>query len=168
VGGHCIPKDSWLLIANASDGFEPRLTSAARAINDGMPLHMVDLTVEALREAGTEIAGAKVAVLGYAYLENSDDTRNSPSETLVARLQESGACVTIHDPYVTEYQGDLWKVVQGCDAVVLMVAHDEYRAVDLRELRARVARPILIDGRHVFPPEQARATGWTYRGVGHG
>jgi UDP-N-acetyl-D-mannosaminuronate dehydrogenase len=58
--------------------------------------------------------------------------------------------------------------VQGCDAVVLMVAHDAYRAVDLRELRMQVARPTLIDGRHVFSAGQARAAGWDYRGVGRG
>ncbi len=64
--------------------------------------------------------------------------------------------------------GDLWQVVRGCDAVVVMVAHDAYRTLDLRALRARVARPILIDGRHVFPADQARMAGWTYRGVGMG
>jgi len=168
VGGHCIPKDPWLLISGASDGFAPRLIPAARAINDGMPLHMAGLTVEALREAGVDIAGAKVAVLGYTYLENSDDTRNSPSKVLVKRLQELGAEVAVHDPYVPEYQGDLGEMVRGCDAVVLMVAHDAYRAVDLEELRMQVARPTLIDGRHVFSVGQARAAGWDYRGVGRG
>ena len=87
------------------DGFEPRLTPVARAINDGMPLHVVDLTVQALREAGLgretfdhPLDGAKVAVLGYAYRENTDDTRNSPSKVLVARLRGLGAEVLIHDP----------------------------------------------------------------------
>ena len=166
VGGHCIPKDPWLLIANAGAGFEPRLIPTARAINDGMPLHVTGLTVEALREAGVDIAEAKVAVLGYAYLENSDDTRNSPSEVLVARLRELGAEVVIHDPWVPEYRGDLGERVQGCDAVVLMVAHDVYRAMDLVRLRAQVARPILIDGRSVFAAEQAQTAEWEYRGVG--
>jgi len=168
VGGHCLPKDPWLLIANAGDGYRPRLVPAARAINDGMPLHVADLVVEALREAGRDVAGAKVAVLGYAYLENSDDTRNSPSEALVAQLQELGAEVVVHDPYVAGYQGDLKGVVQGCDAVVVMVAHDVYRALDLDELRGLVARPILIDGRHVFSAEQGSLAGWNYRGVGMG
>lgn len=168
VGGHCIPKDPWLLIANANNGFEPRLIPAARAINDGMPLHIVDLTVNALYEAKIEIQDAKVAVLGYAYLENSDDTRNSPSEVLVARLRELGAGVVIHDPFVSGYQGDLREVVRDCDAVVLMVTHDAYRATDLSRLQMQVARPILIDGRHVFDAEQARAAGWDYRGVGNG
>ena len=168
VGGHCIPKDPWLLIANAGERFKPRLIPTARAINDGMPLHMADLTVEALREAGVDIAGAKVAVLGYAYLENSDDTRNSPSEVLVTRLRELGAEVVVHDPWVPEYQGDLEECVRGCDAVVVMVAHDEYRAVDLNVLGEQAARSILIDGRNVFSVEQAQAAGWIYRGVGQG
>ena len=168
VGGHCIPKDPWLLIANAGDGFEPRLVSTARAINDGMPLHMADLAMEALREVGVDVAEAKVAVLGYAYLENSDDTRNSPSEVLVARLKELGAEVIIHDPWVPEYRGDLEESIRGCDAAVVMVAHDDYRAIDLRGLRMRGVRPILIDGRRVFSVDQARAAGWNYRGVGVG
>jgi UDPglucose 6-dehydrogenase len=95
-----------------------------------------------------------------------DDTRNSPSAVLVARLQELGDRVMIHESYVREYQGDLKKVVQGSDAVVAMVAHEEYRAIDLRTLRGQVARPILADGRRVFSMKQARAEGWVYRGVG--
>jgi len=168
VGGHCIPKDPWLLIANAGDGFEPRVIPTARAVNDGMPLHMIDLTVKALCEAGIEISDARVAVLGYAYLENSDDTRNSPSKVLVARLRELGAEVVVHDPYVPGYQGDLQEAVQGRDAVVLMVAHDDYRALDLSELRAQVGHSVLIDGRHIFSAERAQAAGWDYRGVGRG
>ncbi len=168
VGGHCIPKDPWLLIANVGDGFRAGLIPAARAINDEMPLHMADLTAQALREAGREMTGARVAVLGYAYLENSDDTRNSPSAVLVERLGALGAEVVIHDPWVPEYRGDLYERVQGCEAVVVMVAHNEYRELDLVELQGRVARPILIDGRHLFGTEQARATGWVYRSVGVG
>ena len=168
VGGHCIPKDPWLLAYGASDMVQARLIPAARAVNDFMPLHMAELTVDALEEAGLEIEGAWVAVLGYAYLENSDDTRNSPSEILVNRLEELGAQVRIHDPWVREYQGDLTEVVRDCDAVVVMVAHDAYRELGLAGLRELVAHPVLVDGRNVFPPEQVQATGWIYRGVGRG
>ena len=168
VGGHCIPKDPWLLIANANHDFKPRLIPAARAINDGMPLHMTNLTLKALREAGIEIKDAKVAVLGYAYLENSDDTRNSPSEVLVARLRELGAEVAIHDPYVPEHKGDLQEAIGGSDAIVVMVAHDAYRTMDLNALKTKVASPILIDGRRVFVPARVQAAGWDYQGVGRG
>jgi UDP-N-acetyl-D-mannosaminuronic acid dehydrogenase len=166
VGGHCIPKDPWLLIANASPGFQAPLTRAARAVNDGMPLHMADLVVDALREAGRDIKGARVAVLGYAYLENSDDTRNTPSEPLVARLRELGAEVVIHDPYVPAYMSDWQELVAGADAAVVMVAHDEYSAIDPATLKAALRTPVLVDGRHVFAA--ARLDGLVYRGVGQG
>jgi UDPglucose 6-dehydrogenase len=97
-------------------------------------------------------------------LESPDDTCNSPSVVLVARLHELGARVIIHDPYVRKYQGDLLKVVQDSDVVVAMVAHEEYRGVDLDDLRGRVAHPVLVDGRNVFSAERAQAAGWVYRG----
>jgi UDP-N-acetyl-D-mannosaminuronic acid dehydrogenase len=71
-----------------------------------------------------------VAVLGYAYLENSDDTRSSPSKVSVERLRELGAEVTIHDPWVPEYRDDLTEIIRGSDALVAMVAHDKYRELD--------------------------------------
>ena len=166
VGGHCIPKDPWLLIANAGERFTPRLIPAARAVNDGMPLHVAELVVDGLREAGVGIEGAKVAVLGYAYRENSDDTRNSPSEVLVRRLREMGAEVVIHDPWVPEYQGDLEERVRGCDAVVVMVAHDRYREVDWSSLGKSLRRRVLVDGRRVIVDLDRDVPGFVFRGVG--
>ncbi len=168
VGGHCIPKDPWLLAYGASDSLVAKLIPAAREINDYMPLHVAELAVDGLREVHVEIEEARVAVLGYAYLENSDDVRNSPSVTLINRLEELGAEVVVHDPWVHEYQEEIEAVVQDCDAIVVMVAHDEYRALDLDALRALVARPVMVDGRRVFSAEEARAAGWVYRGVGVG
>lgn len=163
VGGHCIPKDPWLL-AYGAEGKEVtlRLIPAARAVNDSMPLHIVDLLQRALVSVGREVAGARVLVMGYAYLEDSDDTRNSPSEVLVRRLCDLGAHVVIHDPYVREYQGDLLPMARGCDAVIVMVAHSQYRSLELAALKT----PILVDGRRVFDAVKARAAGLDYRGVG--
>jgi UDP-N-acetyl-D-mannosaminuronic acid dehydrogenase len=110
---------------------------------------MVDLTVRALQEAGVDPAQAKVAVLGYAYLENSDDTRHSPSAVVVQELQKLGMEVVVHDPWVAEYQGDLWKCVSGCDAAMILVAHREYYALDLTQFHKSMRKPILIDGRNV-------------------
>jgi UDP-N-acetyl-D-mannosaminuronic acid dehydrogenase len=166
VGGHCIPKDPWLLIANASAAFQPRLVPAARAVNDGMPLHVAELAMAALQAAGIAPSEAKVAVLGYAYLENSDDTRNSPSAVLVARLRAAGVEVVIHDPYVPEYQGDLIETVRGSHALALMVGHAAYRTLDLAALRAVVAHPLLIDGRHILSLAQASAPGWSGMTIG--
>lgn len=166
VGGHCIPKDPWLLIAGAGPDFTARLIPTARAINDGMPLHVAELLDAALNEAGRPLEGARVAVLGYAYLENSDDTRNAPSIALAERLEELGAQVVVHDPFVEEYARDWRAAVEGCDAAVVMVAHDQYRALDLAALREALAQPVLVDGRNVFDAGEARQMGFVYRGVG--
>ncbi len=163
VGGHCLPKDPWLLLANTPPELTARLIPAARAVNDGMPGHVADLVVDGLRAAGKDVRGARVAVLGYAFLENSDDTRNSPSAALVQRLHELGASVAVHDPYVAEYQGDLRERVQGCDAAVLMVRHSAYVQLDPQELAGWLSSPVIVDGRRLFAADAAR---WIYRRVG--
>lgn len=169
VGGHCIPKDPWLLAYGAHDApLALRLIPAARAVNDRMPLHIVDLVQDALQEAGRSIAGARILVLGYAYLEDSNDTRNSPSAILVQRLHELGAQVVIHDPYVKEYQGNLLEMAAGCDAAVLMVRHQEYLSLSPSTLKSRLRLPVLVDGRHVWDPGQVSPGDFIFRSVGRG
>jgi UDP-N-acetyl-D-mannosaminuronic acid dehydrogenase len=168
VGGHCIPKDPWLLVSSMAGNRPARLIPTARAVNDSMPQHMVELVQDALGEVGVALENARVAVLGYAYLENSDDTRNSPSQPLVDLLRLSGAEVTIHDPYVPEYQGELTQMIRGTDALVVMVRHDQYLALNLTDLKPSMRHSVIVDGRHVFDPLSSRQAGFIFRGVGRG
>jgi UDP-N-acetyl-D-mannosaminuronic acid dehydrogenase len=150
VGGHCIPKDPWLLIANVRDQIAPRVIPSAREVNRAMPAHMLKLTQDALTACGVSLNGAMVAVLGYAYLANSDDTRDTPSQAYVELLEQHGANIRIHDPYVSEYNHDLEQVLTGADAAVIMVAHDEYSTTDWRACLPLLRTPVLVDGRHVL------------------
>lgn len=168
VGGHCIPKDPWLLAYGGRERVTARLLPAARAVNEAMPYHMAELLAAALADAGISLSTARVTILGYAYLENSDDTRNSPSSVLAPHLQAQGARVIIHDPWVAPYQGDVWDALAGSDAAVLMVAHDEYRALSPARLATTLRAPVLVDGRHIFDPQAARDAGLIFRGVGIG
>jgi len=167
VGGHCIPKDPWLLVYGTTGKLQAQLIPTSRGINDHMPLHVAELAEEGLAEAGGAIGQAKVTVLGYSYLENTSDDRNSPTIALVEQLKALGAQVTIHDPFFEEYNAPLQQAVTGSDCAIVMVAHDEYRALDLADLRAWLATPILIDGRNVFDKEKARGLGFFYAGVGN-
>lgn len=167
VGGHCIPKDPWLL-AHGVPHDRTSLIAAARARNESMPLHTARLVEDALAEAGVCVEAAKIAVLGYAYLENAADTRNSPSQALIAHLSEWGAEVRAHDSWAPAYRGDLWNTVHGADAAVLMVAHDEYRNLDLARLVRELRTPVLVDGRHLIDAAAARDAGLVFRGVGRG
>jgi len=167
VGGHCIPKDPWLLAYSVKDKKVPlRLIPAARQINDSMPQHMIDLLIDALRKAGRELKGARIAVLGYAYLEDSDDTRNSPSAELVRILHNLGAQTVIHDPWVKEYESDLYERIRGCDAVVVMVAHSAYRRIDLNKLDLALQIPLVLDGRRLFEIGSGRNYDGIYRCMG--
>jgi UDP-N-acetyl-D-mannosaminuronic acid dehydrogenase len=169
VGGHCIPKDPWLLAygIQGSD-LKLQLIPAARAVNDSMPRHMVELVEKALARQNKKINQSRVLVMGYAYLENSDDTRNSPSSALVGGLDALGAEVVIHDPFIEEYKGDLFAKAAGCDVAVIMVRHDEYLNLDLADLKSKLSTPILVDGRRTFDPERVREAGFDYSGVGFG
>jgi len=167
VGGHCIPKDPWLLAYGVQgQDISLRMVPAARQVNDDMPFHVATLLERTLARAGRSLQGARVLVLGYAYLENSDDTRNSPSEALVEHLKKKGAVVVVHDPYVAEYQKDLLTLAEGCDAAVLMVAHDAYRSLDFDALRLRMSLPVLVDGRGVFRISPPPAFVYACVGVG--
>ena len=169
VGGHCITKDPWLLVYGTEGKDVPlRLIPAARAVNDSMPLHLVNLIRQMLKSQGKELSESRILVMGYSYLEDSDDTRNSPSEVLVKRLSELGAEVVIHDPYVHPYQSNLLDLAQGCDAAVLMVRHQQYRNLSLKDLALNLRSPNLIDGRRVYDEGQAKAVGLNYRSLGIG
>ncbi|PKN83559.1 MAG: nucleotide sugar dehydrogenase [Chloroflexi bacterium HGW-Chloroflexi-8] len=168
VGGHCIPKDPWLLAFGAQDKTPLRLIPAARAVNDGMPIHIGELLKSALGEKGLSLTGSQIIILGYSYLENSGDIRNSPSEKLVSWLRMQNANVLIHDPWVEEYKGDLLKMAIGCDAAVLMVAHQDYFELSLKELGKSLRHHILVDGRNVFDQEEAIASGFSFKSLGRG
>lgn len=168
VGGHCIPKDPWLLAHSVREKIELRVIPAARAINDGMPRHMLELIQSALVEAGVSINRSKLLILGIAYLEDSDDTRNSPGLELCRLLEDAGAEVIIHDPWVEPYNKDLMELAAGCDSAILTTAHSFYKDLDLVELKKKMRHAILIDGRHLFDAKKAKESGFALKCIGLG
>ena len=164
VGGHCIPKDSWLLAAPLGDEAEASLLGIARRINDGMPAHVAALVSGLLGPRQV----ARVAVLGYSYLENSDDTRNSPSAELVRLLSKGGFDVVVHDPFVREYSGEVIDAFRNADSAVLMVAHSAYRDLDLKAAAAVMHERTLVDARGFFRAQDLEEAGFTYRLIGVG
>jgi len=127
VGGHCIPKDSWLL--SAASPHNSVLLPTARAVNDSMPTRVAD-SVERLLDGQTDKDAPMVLVLGYSYLPESDDVRNSPSKQLVQELRQRHIGVSIHDPFVVEYQNGLSEKLEQATVVVKMVEHSAYSSID--------------------------------------
>jgi UDP-N-acetyl-D-mannosaminuronic acid dehydrogenase len=167
VGGHCIPKDPYLLISNVTT--DTPLIRTARHVNRGMPSFVLGMVERSLAAHSKPLAGTTLAVLGYSYLENSDDTRDTPSQYFVAEAQERGAIVQIHDPFVPAYKGSIENVVRGADAIVILVAHNEYKALDWNVLVGLLNTPILVDARRVLPPNlQVEGAHIEVIGIGHG
>src|SRR5256886_16532134 len=96
-GGQRIQKDAGLHDYPAVQS-KPELIPTAREVNDFMPRRMARLVEEALAAAGRKIKGARVAVLGFAYRENTDDTRNTPAKPMIQELRRRGAAVALQDP----------------------------------------------------------------------
>jgi len=177
VGGHCLPKDTWLLKFGldkyGTHKMEPRFVALAREINNHMPVHMAQLIEDALSSQGLAIHDANVTVLGAAYLENSDDTRNTPAAILVKVLEAKGATVTIHDPHVKEWEfgdhemlSDLDEAVKNADCLALVTKHREYLNLDLDAIKGLMRTPVFVDGRNVLDGEELKAQGFEYRAIG--
>ncbi len=177
VGGHCLPKDPWLLRFGLYEygtwKVEPEIIALSRRINNHMPVHMADLVENGLQARGVSIQDATVVILGIAYLENSDDTRNTPAAVLSAALQSRGATVRLHDPYVREWEfssheimTNLMKAAKDADCLALVTKHQEYYSLDLDALKRVMRTPVLVDGRNVFDTKFVMEKGFEYRSVG--
>ena len=169
VGGHCLPKDPWLL-AHSGREANPKLIPTARTINDSMPFHVLDLAADLLMEKGLRLEDSAVAVLGVAFLQDSDDVRNSPTVPVVASLGAARS-LRVHDPYVEEFEGrkttrSLEDALRGADLAIFMVAHRQYSAISPAKLKKTMRTPAVVDGRNIFSAEKMRKAGIAYRGVG--
>jgi len=174
VGGHCLPKDPWLLkygVDTYGDfKVDPKVIVGSRKLNMWMPNHMVDLLTEGLKQKNKKLKNAKIAVLGVAFLENSDDTRNTPTKQVFEKLKAKDAKPVLHDPYVRDFEypstKDLDKTLNDADAVILMVKHKDYLKINFESLKEKMDTPVLIDGRNAFDKKTVENAGFIYLGVG--
>ena len=170
VGGHCIPVDPYYLVYKAQElGYHPQVILAGRAINDYMPEHVAMLTIRALNEAGKVIKGSKVLVMGLTYKENVPDTRETPVVEMIRVLKEFGVEVYGYDPLLSpaEIEGFGVEPVDGLkdgmDALVVAVAHDEFRGISLEEIAGSMGEgPVVVDVRGVFDGSDAEGMGIRY------
>ncbi len=177
VGGHCLPKDTWLLRYGlqryGEKTMETEFICLARRVNEYMPKHMAEMVEGALRKKRIRLREAKVAILGVAYLEDSDDTRNTPAYPLIRELESKGVEIIAHDPHVRHFaEADLTKdldiALSGADCIAIVTKHREYFRLDLANATKLMRTPIIIDGRDVIDKRKAERAGFFYRGIGKG
>ncbi len=183
VGGHCLTKDTYHLergvkISDSNLDYPASTESlyvVARRINDFMPVHMYNLTLDGLARAGKRIRGSKVAILGWAFINNSDDTRNTPAKAYYDLLTGKGARVSVHDPYVSEYSGikieqKLEDCIKGATAVAIFTGHRQYLDLQAGSIKKSTGsrHPVIVDGRNLIDPDAFIKEGFIYKGIGRG
>jgi len=173
-GGSCFPKDTLALLRIAQEnGVSARSVEAAVEINAAQKARMVKKIRDAL---GRNEAGKTIAALGLAFKPETDDLRESPPLSILPPLVEKGAIVRAHDPQAMEeakkqypdftYVENAYEACDGADIVVLFTEWNQYRALDLVELKSRMKGNVFVDLRNVYSPGQVRDAGFEYHGLG--
>ena len=174
IGGHCIPLDPhYLAWKMRTLNYKTRFIDLASEINSHMPEWVVQKVADALNDVRKAARGSRVLVLGVAYKRDIDDVRESPALDVIRLLEQRGAHVEFHDPYVTEFREEEGHVRKGvelseemlrwADAVVIITDH---QAVDYQ--RVVNAATLIVDTRNVtakLTPGRAKVVGLASTGT---
>lgn len=176
-GGSCFPKDVKALVHTAAEAdIDLRILRAVEAANEAQK-HVLGRKVTA--RFGKSLDGKHFALWGLAFKANTDDMREASSRVVIADLLAAGATVTAYDPEAMDesrrcfpdlpglsYAANKEAALDGADALVIVTEWKEFRSPDFDDMRARLKRPLIFDGRNLFDPEFVRRQGFEYLAIG--
>lgn len=174
-GGSCFPKDIKALIRTSEEnGYSMNLIKAVELTNEQQKGRLL---VKIKEHFGNELTGLVFAVWGLTFKPQTDDTRESPSMTVILKLLEAGATVKVYDPAgmseVKEklgdritYANDPYQAAEGADALLLVTEWAEFRSPDWDEVASRLRNKVIFDGRNVYDPSDLKRMGFEYYGIG--
>lgn len=172
-GGSCLPKDiRGLMYMAESYGVPYPLLRAVQRINQRQP-HLV---VDKLNSLMGSLQDKTVGILGLSFKPGSDDMREARSIVLISLLEDKGCHIKAYDPVATgeaskimpriTYCENAYEVARGADALVLVTEWDEFSELDMKNLASLMNRPVMVDSRNLFDPEEMVRAGFIYEGIG--
>ncbi len=173
-GGSCFPKDTAAFIDIAKKaGHKFDLLKAVEKINSDQ----IDMFLEKIEKMLSNLKGKNIAVLGLAFKPNTDDIREAPSIKIINRLIKKGAKIKAYDPVAANnarrvlngaviLTEDPYQAVTDAEAMLVVTEWNEFLELDLPRIKKLMARPIIIDGRNIYNPDQIRSLGFSYQGIG--
>jgi UDP-N-acetyl-D-mannosaminuronic acid dehydrogenase len=172
-------RDSYFLVEEAEAvDVKLRMLSLATKINDETLDHAIRLLRDALRTCQKSLRRSKIAVFGISSVPNRKRAANSATKKLVNQLKKRGASVKVYDPFFShkelsrmsyDAEATLSKTVEGADCLVVAVAHDRFRRLNLRRTQMLMKQPAaMVDMGQVINPAKAEKAGFVYRGFGRG
>lgn len=168
-GGSCFPKDVKALINIANNNkVETNLIKAVMKTNEKQR----ELMVSRIRHELKNLKGKKIAVLGLAFKPNTDDVREAPALYIIERLIAHGAKIKAYDPVAMntakqvlpkiEYCRNLYKCLDGADAVVIVTEWNEFRNLELDKIKKLMKQPYFFDLRNIYEPSRMKSLGFKY------
>lgn len=168
VGGHCIGIDPYYLTYKAQQlNYRPEVILSGRRINDNMGKVIAEKTVEKLIANDQKVKDAKVLIMGLTFKEDVPDLRNSKVKDVIDELKKYKLNITITDPLANKkevasqydlVQKDL-DIVKDMDAIIICVSHEQYRKIDLLDLKKyycdNINKPVLIDIKGIYDKNKA-------------
>jgi UDPglucose 6-dehydrogenase len=173
-GGSCFPKDLMAFRAVAREsGYDFRLLDEVMRINEEQRQRFL----YKVRKALWTLRGKRLAVLGLAFKGGTDDIRESPAVLLVQDLVSAACQITAYDPAAmkrarevlsssVDFAQSPYEAATGADALLILTEWEDFATLDLKQLRAKLRYPIILDGRNLYDPEVMAAHGFTYYSVG--
>jgi len=173
-GGSCFPKDTLALVQTARDAGSPvELIETTVRVNDARKKAMAAKVTEVIEG---DLAGKTIGVLGLTFKPNTDDMRDAPSLDIVPALQAGGARVQAFDPEGVaearqllrgvDFKDNPYDVAAGADVLLIITEWDQFRALDLDRIKLLMRKPVLVDLRNIYKPDDMRARGFAYTSVG--
>lgn len=174
-GGSCFPKDVLACISMGEDSKSgAQLLNSVHEVNQQQRKRFIS-KIDAFY--GSDLADKHFAIWGLAFKPETDDMREAPSVTIIEHLLEAGARVSVYDPEATEtakqvlgervaYADNAMSVLDGADALVICTDWLEFKNPDFDDMLARLAQPVIFDGRNLYRPESMKDMGFTYHSVG--
>jgi len=173
-GGSCFPKDVKALLATAAEyGITMDIVEATDKINMRQRKRFFKKIIDSLQPNST------IGILGLSFKPKTDDMREAPSLDLIPELIEKGHTVKVFDPAAMEvakpllpdqvhFCSDTFEVVKDVDCVAVLTEWDEFRGIDLAQLKNEMRGNMLFDGRNIYEPSEVKEAGLQYHGIGIG
>ncbi len=179
-GGSCFPKDIQALVKTSKNkGHTLEICEATLRANQRQKEYFAGKIVSFFKEEGLDPKEINIAIWGLTFKPKTDDVRDAPAIDIIRALLERGFNISAYDPQGMDnakailgnsiaYAKDHYDMLDGADALAIVTEWNMFKSPDMKRVKELMRRPVIFDGRNIYSPDEIRAMGFTYFGVGRG